>query len=268
MLHLQTILKWLLPSVKFTCKMLAVSGEVFCRHSFGQRYAATLLASFFFSLAILMLQRVTALDNNPTPVDAYLLTFFVLVLCHIGRMWRPRTAIHSYSNGQSWSFWERLRIKPILVRMFAEPIALIYIGMLFRSYNDFLSAWIQAAGLCLSGKEIIDYWHHGNRVLDSVDARLEGERLGSDVRQHSTPQASGGQRNRPMVTVEPGQPLDTSVQQSYSRLDPALQQLLAANQQPRPNVSPANRPANRQNARRHHAGPLGTSPRLTYKRPQ
>ena len=268
MLQLKTILKWLLPSVKFTCKMLAVSGEVFCRHSFGQRYLATLLVSFIFSFVILLLQRATALVNQPTTVDIYLLTYFILILYHACQMWRPHTAVHSYSNGQSWGFWERLPIKPVIVRIIIEPAVLIVAGRLLRPANDFLSAWIQAAGLCLSGKEIIAYWHHGNRVLDALDARLEGERVGTDVRQHSTPRAGGEQRVNPAVTVEPGQPTADSIQQIYSRIDPALQRLIGATNQDRPNTAPLVRVVNRRITQRKPANPPGAVRRINTRRPQ
>ena len=76
MKQLKTILKWALPSVKAAYNLMAVSAEVFCRHSFGQRYAPSLLASFFFCFVVMSLLREVATDKGSPMVDIYLLFFF------------------------------------------------------------------------------------------------------------------------------------------------------------------------------------------------
>ena len=50
MRQIRTILKWALPSAKAIGKLLATSAEVFCRHSFGQRYAGAMIGSFLLCL--------------------------------------------------------------------------------------------------------------------------------------------------------------------------------------------------------------------------
>ena len=267
--QLKTILKFHFRSAKVAYKMFAVSAEVFCRHSFGQRYALTLLASLLGNYVFLgvLLQPVVRQQHSAL-IDDYLLIFFVLVIYHICSMWRRRANIQSYSNGQSWDFWRRLNVNPNLVKTTLEPLMVLLIGALLFSANNLLSIWLQLAGVCLFIKEFLANLEFGNRVLDSVDARLEGERIGTGVRQHTTPQAAGGQQVNPVLPVEPEPAPVSSIEQIYTRLEPALQRLMGSPNQDSPNTSAANRRAAPQNTRRYHAGPLGTLPRMTFKRPQ
>ncbi len=248
MKHLRTILKWALPSVKFAYKMLAVSAEVFCRHSFGRRYTPTLLASFFCSFLFLSLYRSAAPQPCPALIDIYLLIFFILVLFHIVRVWRPRATMHSYSNGHSWEFWSRHNFNPSTVKILIEPLINVVAGVVLLPANALLSVWLLLSGACLFIKELLSYWQLRNRVLDSMDARLEGERIGTGVRQQTAPQGDREQRLNPVVAaapaIAPAMPAANSIQQIYSRLDPALQQLVATPNQNRPNPPAPNSPAN------------------------
>jgi len=243
MKHLKTILKWALPSVKIACKMLAVSAEVFCRHSFGRRYAPTLLAGFFCCFVALSLFRSVVPQVIPGLIDIYLLIFFVLVLYHIARMWRQQPTIHSYSSGQSWEFWSRHNFNSNLVSILMEPLIFVLVGLLLFPANSLLSLWLMLGGVCLFIKELLSYWQFRNRVLDSRDARLEGERIGTGVRQQTAPQGNREQRVAPVVAAQPALPPANSMQQIYSRLDPALQQLVATPNQNPPNPPAPNRPA-------------------------
>jgi hypothetical protein len=233
MKHLKTTLKWVLPSVKIAYKMLAITGEVFCRHSFGRRYAPILLASFFSSWMALSLFRHVVPQPFPALIDIYLLCFFVLIVYHIARMWRPRPTIHSYSSGQSWALWSRHNINSNIVRLLIEPLIMVLVGLLLVPANGLLSLWLQLGGVCLFIKELLSYWQFRNRVFDSIDARLEGERIGTGVRQQTAPRGAREQRINPVVAAEPAQPPANSIQQIYSRLDPALQQLVATPNQHR-----------------------------------
>jgi hypothetical protein len=176
-------------------------------------------------------------------IDIYLLIFLVLVLYHLTQMWRQRSTIHSYSSGQSWEFWSRHNFNPHLVKILVEPLIIMLVGLLLMPANPLLSVWLQLGGVCLFIKELLCYWQFRNRVLDSMDARLEGERIGTGVRQQTAPQGNREQRVNPVaVAAQPAQPPANSLQQIYSRLDPALQQLVATPNQNRPNPPP-NRPA-------------------------
>lgn len=234
MKQLRTILKWVLPSVKIAYKMLAITAEVFCRHSFGRRYAPTLLVSFFCSWMALSLFRGAVPQAFPGLIDIYLSFFFILILSHIACMWCPRPAIHSYSSGQSWGFWSRHNVNSNTVRMLIKPLIIVLVGLLLLPANSLLSMWLQLGGVCLFIKELLSYWQFRNRVLDSIDARLEGERIGTGVRQQTAPRGGREQSVNPVVAAVPAQPSANSIQQIYSRLDPALQQLVATPNQNRP----------------------------------
>lgn len=259
---IKTTLKWALPSGKIAYKMLAVSAEVFCRHSFGRRYAPTLLASFGFCFVFLSLFRTAMTQQAPAFISIYLFIFLILVLYHLARMWCSRVTIQSYSNGQSWRFWERLPVNPRIVKMVIEPLTFGLVGWLLSSASNLLSVWIMTGGLCLFVKECLSHWQHGNRILDSIDARLEGERIGIDVRRQTTPQGGGEQRVNPVAAVEQGQPPANNLQQIYGRLDPALQQLVAPQNRNRPPPPAPNHPANRPPATRQQVRPIGKRPNV------
>jgi hypothetical protein len=242
--HLKIISKWVLPSVKIAFKMLAVSAEVFCRHSFGRRYLPTMLGGFFCCFAALNLFRMAVPQVFPALIDIYLLIFFVLVLYHLTQMWCQRPTIHSYSTGQSWEFWSRHNFNSNLVSTLVEPLLNVLVGLLLMPANVLLSVWLQLAGGCLFIKELLAYWQFRNRVLDSMDARLEGERIGTGVRQQTAPQRGREPRVAPVVTAGPTLPSANSIQQIYSRLDPALQQLVATPNQNPPHRPTPNRPVN------------------------
>jgi hypothetical protein len=240
--------------------MLAVSAEVFCRHSFGRRYVPTLLASFFCCFMFLSLCRGVVPQLCPTLISIYLLIFFILVLFHIVRTWRPGPIIHSYSNGQSWEFWSRRNINPNIVKILVEPLTIVLAGLVLMPANSLLSVWLLLSGACLFIKELLSYWQLRNRVMDSMDARLEGERIGTGVRQQTVPQADRELRANPVVAAAPAQPPANSIQQIYARLDPALQQLVATPNQNYPNHATANRPANPLVVIRHQGRGPATRP--------
>jgi hypothetical protein len=246
--------------------MLAISAEVFCRHSFGRRYAPTMVTGFFCCFLALNLFRMAVPQAFPALIDIYLLIFFILVLYHIARMWCQRPTLHSYSSGQSWEFWSRHNFDSTIVTILVEPLINVLVGLLLIPANSVLSLWLLLGGVCLFIKELLSYWQFRNRVLDSRDARIEGERIGTGVRQQTAPQGNREQRVAPVVAAEPALPPANSMQQIYSRLDPALQQLVATPNQNRPNPPIPNRPANPLVVIRNQARPVGTCPRITSNR--
>jgi hypothetical protein len=264
--HLKTTLKWVLPSIKAVYNLLAVNAEVFCRHSFGRRYAPTLLASFFFCFVIMAVLQAARRKGSSTVIHFYLFTYFVLVLYHLVRMWHPRRNVHSRSSGQSWEFWRRFNAPPTVIKSLFEPAALVVTGVLIYPVNVLLAGWIQAAGVCLFAKELLDNWKHRNRVLDASDARLEGDRISTGIRQYSTTQSGGEQGVSPVAAVQQPQLPANSIQQIYSRLDPALQQLVAAPLQTYPNPLTPNRRVNRPVVARNQARPVGARLLITPHR--
>ncbi len=190
---LRTILKWALPSSKFAYKMLATSAEVFCRHSFGRRYMPTMLLSFVICMAALKLFSFAETPPYPGLVDGYLLIFFALLLYHFVQMRRTGPGIHSTSSGRSWPFWSRFNFNPNAVKMLIEPLINFLAGVAILPANRLLSVWLQLAGICLFIKGSLAYNQFRNRVQDTLDARIDGEGIGTAARQQAAPQRTGEQ---------------------------------------------------------------------------
>lgn len=248
------ILKWVLASVKITYKMLATSAEVFSRRCFGRRYAPKLLLSFCFCMVALALLQSGHPQESGAIVGYYIAIHFILVMYHICGMWRRRTPVQSYSTGQSWEIWQRLNINPTIAKSVIDPLLNVIAGLLLYHESHLLSVWLQLGGLCLFIKEFLFNWEFGNRVLDSLDARMEGERIGTAVRQQTNPQAGGEQAVIPVAEVNTAQIPANQAHQFYAGLDPALQRLMA-----RPNQNPPRvvfRPHNPTAATRNQNRPL------------
>jgi len=264
--HLKIILKWVLPNVKFAYNMLAVSAEVFCRHSFGARYTPAMLAGFIFCFLTMTIVCGIDPDKSSPAIGVYLFIYFVLLIYHGVKMWLPRAVTHSQSSGLSWAFWGRITVFPALVRILLEPAIHVLVGVALHPMSVLLSDWLIFAGICLAIKEFISFWKHWNRVLDSSDARIEGERITSGVRRYSAPRSGGDQRVSHVAAVEQAQAPADSIQQIYSRLDPALQQLVAMPNQNRPNAPTPNRPVVRPAVVRNQARPVGIPPGINRNR--
>jgi hypothetical protein len=239
---LKTILKWALPSSKFAYKMLATSAEVFCRHRFGRRYLPTMLFSFVTCMAVLNLFSFAETPPCPGLVDAYLLIFFALLLYHFVQMRRTGRGIHSTSSGQSWPFWSRFNLNPSAVKILIEPLINFLAGVAVLPANRLLAVWLQLAGICLFIKGSMAYNQFRNRVQDTIDARLDGEGIGTAARQQAAPQRAGENAVATVELAEPAPPPANTVQQIYARLDPALQQLMAAQNQNVPETTGADQP--------------------------
>src|SRR5207249_4012205 len=122
-------LKWVLPSGKLVYRMMAVSAEVLCRHSFGVRYAPQMIGSFLLGFVYAGLMGVAYPQQPPRLFGTYLLIYFVLVCYHLARMFRPRRMpLHSYSTGLSWPLWRRFSVKPSVVQLLFEPGLLMLVG--------------------------------------------------------------------------------------------------------------------------------------------
>ena len=108
--------------------------------------------------------------------------------------------------------------------------------------------------ICLFIKEFLAHYQFVSRIVDAIDARLEGERIGAGVRQRTTPQGGGEQGVIPVAPADPGQPPAGPIRQIVSLLDPALQRLIAQPNQNRSTnrivVGPANPPGATRNSNR------------------
>jgi len=260
-------LKWLLPLAKLVYRMMAVSAEVLCRHSFGQRYAPQLFGSLLLAFLYAGLISIAMPQRPPRLFGTYLLIFFLMICYHLFRMFRPRAVpLHSFWPGQSWDFWGRYRLRPGLVRLIFEPGLVVLIGFLVLRTDSGLAIWLQISGLCLFIKEFIFQWQHRNRLLDALDARAEGERLNTGIRTHTVPESDGERTATPVVPARPAVPTRNQTGQFVRNLDPALQRLLAAGNQATPNPARPMNTANPQAPRRVQLRRHRTPPRIGHGR--
>lgn len=270
--HTKTIFEWALASVKVFCQLLAVSAEVFLRHSFGRRYAGTLVAS----LLVFSLYAFSVFDSgrrNGAPLIAgFLFIYFVLVMFHLTAAWTTRIApVHSRLPGQSWGFWRGITTNPRVVQIALEPLACLMVGIVVTPVDEPLASWLICASMSLFVKECIRHWERTQRMLDAVDARIEGERVGTAVRDHFNPESTDGRRFHPVGSEEtPQQPGPSDYR---AGLDPALRRLMTQVEPPsapssQPNPAPRPRTASpaKSHPSPHHAGPLGHLPRITGSR--
>lgn len=245
--------------------MLAVSAEVFCRHSFGEQYVWNLLAGFCFCVFCSLCVEGASPGRFPF-FGLYVFVFLVLVCFHIVSIVRRRDGtIQSGLCGVSHAFWRHLTRNPILVRVIFEPGVILLAGLIVNRFDAALSEWLLTSAVCLCIKATIEAWKLRNQVLGMFDSRIEGERMNQILRGDShTDQRDEDPATT--VTQAPGQDGNRpSLGQIFNRLDPALRQVLS---DPAPPVV-ANPPDPRQEPTSkylHHAGPLGHLPRITAKR--
>jgi len=223
------ILKWLLPSAKLGFKLLAVSAEVFCRHSFGLRYGLWLAGSFALCAGYTCFVVMVFPGAKPDFLVIYVWILSLLVLFHVAGLCLQRPPLPpSYSTGQSWHFWQRIGFSQFTMHIVIEPGLHVVAGVIIFPVDRFLSVWLHAAGVCLFVKEIIVWWNDYEQLLDALDSRAEGERISRAVRQYTAPQSG---REQPVTPVTPAQvspqqivPLAPNVRS----LDPALRRMLSS----------------------------------------
>jgi hypothetical protein len=210
---------------------MAVSAELLCRHSFGRRYKAALSGSFVLALVYGALNAAAYPHHPSRYFGVYLWLHFILLCVHLAGPYRRRAhPLHSYSTGQSWPVWGRLPIPPNIVQLVGEPGIVILFGASFYPVDIPLSVWLQIAGLSLFAKELIGQWRQRNRLLDTLDARADGERLNATVRRHTAPESEPGRIPTPVTTGQAAAAGRLPMAQLVRRLDPALQRLMTADE--------------------------------------
>lgn len=209
--------------------MTATSAEAFCRYSFGKRYVPWIIASFLFCSAFTGLMQFADLQRPAPLMGLYLFAFFILVLFHIAFLCRPsRVSIHSQSCGKSWPLWQRFTRSERKTQALIEPAVHIIASIIVLKADQLLSMWLLAAGLCLFAKEAITGWNQHIGLLDTVDARIEGERMNTAVRGTTSAPNSGDQTATPVVAAQrTQQQQQNSLPQIIRNLDPALRRMIA-----------------------------------------
>lgn len=258
----RTIAKWTFASIKVCHRLLAVSAEVFCRHSFGERYLWELLAGFFFCWACSLCCEAAEPGRFPL-FGFFVFCYFVLGCFHLVSIFRRRDGtVQSESCGVPFAFWGRITRSPLIVHIVLEPAMLGLAGFLLKEADAALSAWLRLSALCLFIKEVISAWNRRNHVLDVFDSRIEGERMNETVRGGANP--GRGEEVHPTPVTQATAPTEgrPSLGQIFIRLDPALRRVLSEPPRPAPPVSPPHRPPQviRPN---QHGGPPRPTPRIT-----
>lgn len=255
------ISKWSLLSAKWAYQLLATSAEIFCHHSFGERYRPRLLASFAFTAFYAFCVRAVFPTVSPLIAPLCWVNTALLVWHFFSIHRRQFVSIHTYSSGASWSFWGRFGFGTLISRAFVEPGFLICLGVVLSNWDVAVAAWLQCAGVCLAVKEAISAWNRRHRVLDAIDTRIESEQMNEAIRRRTTPK---GRRAQSTHTVQASRahPLTTPLQtEMFSNLDRGLQDLFSHSQSisPLPPERPGRNPQN-------SGGPLNHLPRIVSPR--
>ncbi len=266
-------LKSALANAKILTHLMAVSAEVFCRHSFGRRYSGQLVLSFlccaFYTLAI-----QTAAPSSTSPLSwLHLIVFFGLVCFHVASIFTGgRGQGHSYASGTSWGIWRRFSTNATTVHLLLEPGACLALGLFLALVDKALSVWFLAAGVSLFAKGLVIRWDNRQQLLDAVDARIDGQQLNEAIRAQQSAPADGEQAINSVLPAQLSAQRPRSLREMMNQIDPALRRLIS---QPRAEphlahdesrtpgsvISPGRPP--KPVERVHHAGPLGSLPRIT-----
>ena len=267
--QIKTISKWALASAKIAYQLLAISAEVFCRHSFGVRYIGHLVVGWLSCCLYTVVVESGASEKGLPLLPPYLMAYLCLVFYHLFSMARRGYAdVHSQSNGVPWILGNTDTAQISAGQLFKSCIiesGLIFVfGLIVSPFDLPLSAWLAGAGISHFAKGAIAAWKFRNRVLDALDARIEGGRISEAVRDNSSPNSTHTQAAAAPVTGQPQHQQNSTLREIINNLDPALRSIISGRNS---NPHQAERQANPQTRRRYHAGPLGTLPRITSNRP-
>ncbi len=268
--QIKTISKWALASAKIAYQLLAINAEVFCRHSFGVRYIGHLVAGWFSCSLYTMVIEGGASEKRSPLLPYYLSAYFCLVFYHFLSMARRGYAgMHSQSNGVPWILGN-IDAAQISASQFFESCILesglfFILGLIVSPFDLPLSVWLIGSGISHFVKGVIAAWKFRSRVLDAIDARIEGGRISEAVRDNSSPNSTHTQAIAAAVTGQPQHQQNRTLREIVNNLDPALRRIISGLNS---NPTQTERQANPQTPRRYHAGPLGTLPRITSNRPR
>ena len=213
--------------VELLAAQFAKTIVVFLRWDFGERYfnISDFLGSAFTFLIVAGVllfwlasgsggkaaQQVGSADYSEWVLGIFFLCFFIISLYHRLIAWLQRATgrrrWHSRYPGTSYlRFLTALPfVSTYTVQRFVEPALAIVAGSLIYAFAPPLSAWFIFAGLCLAMTENFAYRRARNRVLDALDAEIEGEHL-------DEPEESATVSNRHEVSSDRQEGLDPALQ--------------------------------------------------------
>lgn len=267
MRRIKTISKWALISVKIAYRVFAISAEVLCRHSFGQRYASELILGSVSCFLYVSVCEIYRGKTTTSLLTLYLVVYVFLVCYHLLSIWSGRrVAGYSVSNGEPWKFWHHLPISTQIVKIVFEPCLLILGACIISPYDAALSFWLIGSGISHLLKQAIFLLRLHRRVLDALDARIEGEHMSEAVRRYRTPGAAQAQAAPTVVVTTRAAPSRSeTLEEIVNNLDPALRRLMSGSEES------SGRPLGRLRSTttrsiRFHSGPLGSLPRIRSRR--
>ncbi len=168
---------------------LSVSVEVFIRYDFGERYLSVMrlfLAGFMMVTLFVLSSAFSAtvtFGRTSGPVNLFYIFFIayiVLAIIHRLKIWlryQRRIPWHSFSFGTSRL--SALNLPVIghddwtLYRWY-EPILCLVLGWILLRIDRNLGNWIIVSSIALFMKNQMVYFHQRSRILDLIDAQIEG----------------------------------------------------------------------------------------------
>lgn len=179
---------------KWLMRLLSASVEAYLRFNFGRRYVLMLLGAFCFM--------AVCSDYNSGPAmltNLFLLGLAVQVIRHFIYVFRRRRLAiaepHSASAGVSWKYWQRLGFAPATVQQYFEPMVCGTAGWIISMADPFLGCWLMASAVALFVKEQMNRWRMTNRIIESLDAKLEAQRLNTSLTQFKQKPGQGAQKS-------------------------------------------------------------------------
>lgn len=181
--------------------MLALPLEVFLHRRFGQRYLTP--AAFTFLLVGLPII-ANQVEPEPglkqpgltgfllwlgsTPLRVMVLACLALALFHLFETWRTIRRgehVHTRYSGTPHAFWWKLldrlnqwvEVDEFFIKRYAEPLAVILLGILAQFISGPLGTCLLVGGLVLGLKTHLEYARMKGRILDMLDGMTEGQAL-------------------------------------------------------------------------------------------
>lgn len=227
------ILRLALPSAKLLLQLFAVSGEVFCRHSFGRRYSFWLVGGWLFCAVFLGAPHGRVLGQSTVLTSFYILSYACFIGCHIFSSWRRGSPpCHSYFPGTSWGFWERHAFAHQTVQLYVEPLIILCLGLAMSPFDEVLSSWLRIGGIALFFKGQLARWQAHRSLLDAQDSHLEGHQATHAVQAHLRPRSHAPPRVLIVRGSQQGVARRT-LPDMIRRLDPAMRRIITEVPQPR-----------------------------------
>jgi hypothetical protein len=178
---------------KWLMRLLSASVEMCLRHNFGRRYLRMIFLAFtFFAFCVSLAPGLTILSY------AFLMNLLGLGIFHAVTVFTRRSRgapePHSFSAGDSWPAWQRLRLPQAVIQRWLEPALCLIASLPVSLIDPFLGLWLKASAAALFIKEQSAHWKARRRILDALDARLEAQKLNARLNLYQQKPGHGNQR--------------------------------------------------------------------------